>query len=145
MTSCMTAKQHVDYWLKLAAEDMAVMRSNLRAKHRTYSLFFGHLALEKMLKALCAAKRIQVIKEHNLYRLANRAGLILDTLQTSQLTTITGFNIAARYNDYRLQFHKQCTPTFTKHWVGIINDWYKYLKPIVKAERKNLPRNCPIV
>ena len=96
MKSSITAKQHVDYWLKLAAEDMVVMRSNLRAKHRTYALFFGHLTLDKMLKALCAAKRVQIIKEHNLYKLANKSGLILDSMQVFQLTTITSFNIGGK-------------------------------------------------
>ena|GEM_PF-5867210 len=52
----LTAKQHVDYWLKGAYENMIDMRSNLRSKRRVASLFFGHLAIEKMLKALCAAK-----------------------------------------------------------------------------------------
>jgi len=62
----MTRKQHVDYWLKGAAENMKDMRAALKSKRRTNAMFCGHLTVEKMLKALCAVRGNRVYREHNL-------------------------------------------------------------------------------
>ena len=140
----MTVKQHVDYWLKGSAENMADMRSNLKSKRRVMALFCGHLALEKMLKALCAVRNIQIVQIHKLADLADKAGLNLTIAQRGEFISITGFNIAARYDDYKMIFHKQCTPKYTAIWVKCISAWYKQLKPIVVQERLNLPNNTQV-
>jgi len=139
-----TVKQHVDYWLKGAAENMIDMRSNVKNKRRIMALFCGHLALEKMLKGLCAVRNIEVIKEHKLYNLAVKAGLNLSSAQRDELLYITTFNIEARYDDFKMIFYKQCTPQYTAMWVKCINAWYKQLRPIIVQERNNLPNNTRI-
>ena len=140
----MTVKQHVDYWVNGSAENMTDMRANIKSKRRVMALFCGHLAIEKMLKALCAAKNISILKEQKLLKLANAAKLNLSITQETELNNITNFNIEARYDDYKLRFHKQCTPQYTALWVSKINVWYKYLKQIVLQERANLPNNSPM-
>ena len=144
----MTVKQHVDYWLAGSAEDMKVMRDNIKLKHMTHALFFGHLAIEKMLKAVCAVRRIQVPVHgstgHNLPFIAAQCELVLTTRQITELTTIKAFNIAARYDDYKSRFHKTCTPQYVKEWSSKIKWWYKYLKTIVERERSALPNNSPM-
>jgi len=140
----MTAKQHVDYWLKGASENMTDMRAAFKNKRLVMSLFCGHLSIEKMLKALCAVRRIPIIREHRLQVLANQAGIILSSLQIGELINITAFNIAARYDDYKLRFHKQCTPQYTAMWASKVEVWYKYLKQIILQERANLPNNSPM-
>ena len=42
----------VKYWIDSAAYDLETGRSLLEAKRFPYALFFAHLALEKVLKAL---------------------------------------------------------------------------------------------
>ena len=79
-----TVKQHVDYWLKGSAENMVDMRSNMKNKRRVMALFCGHLALEKMLKALCAVRNIEVIKEHRLYNLAVKTGSSTGTYEFTE-------------------------------------------------------------
>ena len=59
----------------------------------SFALFFGHLAIEKVLKALYALR----LKErappiHNLHRLAQAIGLDLDDERTEALLRITAFN-----------------------------------------------------
>ena len=34
------------------------------------------------------------------------------------LTTVTAFNINARYDDYKMSFQQKCTPEFTATWIG---------------------------
>ena len=81
-------------------------------------MFCGHLAVEKMLKALCAVRGKRIYREHNLLKLAKEAGLIvtLTTAQQEELLTITGFNIEARYDDYKQRFQTMCTPKYVMIW-----------------------------
>ena len=140
----LTAKQHVDYWLKGSSENMIDMRSNLRNKRRVAALFFGHLAIEKMLKALCAAKRTVIPFDHKLLKLAEKANIVLSQAQEMELGVITSFNISTRYDDYKLRFHQLCTPKYTSIWAAKISAWHKYLKQIVINERAKLPNNTSV-
>ena len=141
----MTRKQHVDYWLHGAAESLKDMRAAINSKRRTNAMFCGHLALEKMLKALCAVRGKRIYREHNLLKLAKEAGLIatLTTAQQEELLTITGFNIEARYDDYKQRFHTVCTSEYVKIWAKKITAWNKELKQIILQERAALPNNEP--
>ena len=141
----MTRKQHVDYWLHGAAENMKDMRATIKSKRNSNAMFCGHLAVEKILKALCAVRGKRIYREHNLLKIAKEAGLIvkLTTSQQAELLTITGFNIEARYDDYKLRFHTTCTPQYVKIWSKKITMWYKDLKKIILQERALLPNNMP--
>ena len=139
----MTRKQHVDYWLYSASENMKDMRTAIKGKRRTMAMFCGHLALEKMLKGLCAVRNIAVWREHELVKLARKSGLdaTLSPEQRNELSIISSFNIAARYDDTKMRFHETCTPKFVSTWSKKIAGWYKYLKPLILQERAALPNN----
>ena len=141
----MTKKQHVDYWLHGASENMKDMRGAIKSKRRSNAMFCGHLAVEKMLKALCAVRGKTIYREHKLLKIAKEAGL-LDTLTNSQqeeLAIITGFNIGARYDDFKMRFHATCTPQYVSEWSKKITIWHKDLKKIILQERVLLPNNAP--
>ena len=146
--SAPTVKQHVDHWLKGSAEAMKTMRTLLNKNNRIYAMFFGHLAIEKMLKAVCAVRRTPIptagAKGHDLVYIAGKCGLILTPQQIIELTTIKAFNIEARYDDYNQRFHALCTPQYVKTWTAVITAWYKYLKAIAISERIALPNNTSI-
>jgi len=141
----MTRKQHVDYWLHGASESMKDMRGAIKSKRRANAMFCGHLAVEKMLKGLCAVKNVDVWRDHKLLKLADNAGLtdLLTDTQINELATITSFNIEARYDDTKKRFHDTCTPKYVAEWSKKITTWYKYLKPIILQERAALPNNEP--
>jgi hypothetical protein len=46
----LTRKQHVDYRLHGASENMKDMRETIKSKRRAMAMFCGHLVIEKMLK-----------------------------------------------------------------------------------------------
>ena len=145
----LTQKGHVDYWMKLSNNSLLDMRAALRSGRRVNALFCGHLALEKMLKALCAAKNVPASKiwGHNLFKLANMIGL-WDTLSSEQqveLTTITTFNIEARYEDHKMQFSHLCTKTYAKEWAKVVEKWCAELKQVILEERALLPNRAPVV
>jgi HEPN domain-containing protein len=139
----MTVKGQVDYWLKLSHESLLDMRSALRNGRRVNALFCGHLALEKIFKALCAARYVPSsdIWGHNLIKLAKDANYRLDHTQSAELNSITSFNIAARYDDRKQSFAGVCTPLYAKHWAAVIESWYVLLKGIILLERSALPNN----
>jgi HEPN domain-containing protein len=122
----MTVKGQVDYWLRLSKDSLLDMRSALRNGRRVNALFCGHLVIEKMLKALCAAKCVPSanIWGHNLLKLAKDANYILDVTQSTELNSINSFNISARYDDKKQSFSKICTPDYARKWVIIIESWY---------------------
>lgn len=94
-------------WEKSAKRNFSTAEDLYKTKHRDASLFFCHLALEKLLKGLVMKK----IKEsppyiHDLAKLAQLAQLELSSEQLKDLRTISTFNIAARYDDEKLAFHE---------------------------------------
>ena len=141
--SRMTVKGQVDYWLRLSNDSLLDMRSALRNGRRVNAMFCGHLALEKMLKALCAARYIPStdIWGHNLLKLAKDANYILSVTQSAELNSINSFNISARYDDRKLSFAKICTSDYAKQWAIVIESWYAQLKIEVLRERAILPNN----
>ena len=141
----MTRKQHVDYWLHGASESIKDMRGAIKSKRRTNAMFCGHLAMEKMLKGLCAVRGIDIQREHKLIKLAKECGLdaTLTFDQREELQIITSFNIEARYDDFKMRFHATCTPQYVAEWSKKIAAWHKYLKKIILDERALLPNNEP--
>jgi HEPN domain-containing protein len=91
----------------------------------SYALFFGHLAVEKTLKALHTYRRHEHAPPiHNLLRLARAAGLDLDEAQAEALITITAFNIEARYPDLKRSFRERCTAEFTERQMETIRGYF---------------------
>ncbi len=48
----MTKEEHITHWLKTSEDDELIMRLLFKDGQYTHSLFFGHLYLEKVCKAL---------------------------------------------------------------------------------------------
>jgi HEPN domain-containing protein len=122
----------VNYWLVEAAEAFQVAEHLVKQQDYSYALFFGHLAVEKTLKALYALRRQEHAPLiHNLVRLARAAGIKLDQKQTTALLTITAFNIEARYPDLKRSFRAKCTPAFTKRQIKTIEETLTWLRSMI--------------
>ena len=122
-------KQISAFWLTEAEESLEVADHLIAKADYSYALFFGHLAVEKMLKALFVIRQKQHAPPlHNLLRLARVVGLDLDEATEDKLITITAFNIEARYPDYKRAFRQRCTPEFTKQQMTTIKEVIQWLK-----------------
>lgn len=73
-----------------------------KSNHYDWSLFLWHLAIEKLLKAKIILLDKQVIFTHNLILLAKSSELKISEQLEDELKEITSYNIAARYDDYKL-------------------------------------------
>ena len=125
----MRRKELINYWIESSDIDFSTMVSLFRTKHYSWSLFIGHLVIEKLLKAY-------YIKEfndnppliHNLLRLAVKAKINLDSENEEFFSEVTTFNINARYDDYKMEFYKKCTKEYTIYWYRKIKENRKWIK-----------------
>jgi HEPN domain-containing protein len=108
----------IKYWIDGSDDDFETMMSMFESKRYSWSLFIGHLMIEKLLKAYYVKIKSEYPPFiHNLLRLAEKSGLDLNDNKKELLVTITAFNINARYDDYKMSFKNQCTPEFTSEWI----------------------------
>jgi len=125
-------EQVVAFWLTEADEALQVADHLVEKADYSYALFFGHLAVEKVLKALYASKTGQHAPPvHNLLRLARAAGIEPDEIRTEALITITAFNIETRYPDMKRTFRQRCTAAFTAHQMTMIKEVLKWLRSLI--------------
>jgi HEPN domain-containing protein len=118
-----------NYWLTEAEEALRVAGHLLEKGDYSYSLFFGHLAIEKILKSLYVIERKEHAPPlHNLVRLAKEAGLSPDEKRIDTLIRITTYNIEARYPDIKSAFRKKCTSDFTINEMKIIKEIFQWIK-----------------
>ena len=130
----MTKKERVHYWVESAEDDWTVARHLFEKGDYAYSLFFGHLAVEKLLKANYAAEFDETPPyTHRLAYLAEKASLDLTEEQLGLLETITDFNLEARYPDEKFSFKKRCTREFAHEWLEKIEEIKKWLLRLIQS------------
>ena len=123
----------IKYWIDSSDDDYDTMIDMFKSKRYSWSLFIGHLMIEKLLKALHVNVKSDYPPHiHNLLRLAEKADLRLDKDKKEQLVTVTAFNINARYDDYKSSFKQRCTPEFTKEWIDKLKELRKWIKQLIK-------------
>jgi HEPN domain-containing protein len=108
----------VKHWTESADNDFNVMLALYYSKTYSWALFLGHISMEKLLKAWYVKKmKKHAPFTHNLYRLAELGELDLTEEQGDWLFHITTFNINARYDDYKKEFHTICTADYANEWI----------------------------
>ena len=122
----------IKYWIEGSDDDFETMMAMLHSKRYSWTLFIGHLMIEKLLKAYYVKIKSDYPPFiHNLLRLAEKAELDLPDDKKYLLLTITAFNINARYDDYKMSFKKKCTPEFTSQWVEKLKELRLWIKTLI--------------
>lgn len=117
----------VNYWIESSKEKLKTMQSLYKSKRYSDSLFFGHLILEKALKAHVVQTTKEIApKIHNLIILADICKIELNPEELQLLKIANRFNMAARYPDEKLNFYKICDKKYTD----------EYYQPIIKLYKK---------
>ena len=118
-----------DYWIVESEYDLKVAWDTFNAGNYSYALFFGHLVIEKILKAIYVdRKKEHAPFIHNLLKLTEISEISIDQAQKDALNEITRFNLESRYPDDKKSFRKECTEDFTRKWMIEIEEIYKWLK-----------------
>jgi HEPN domain-containing protein len=121
----------IQFWLDEADEALRVADHLLEKGDYSYSLFFGHLCIEKYLKAVyVSSKQKHAPPIHNLERLAGETELEISLEKRELLIRITAYNIEARYPDIHRSFREKCTADFTERELNEIKEFIQWLKLI---------------
>jgi HEPN domain-containing protein len=122
-------ENHVDYWLAQSDNDLPVAESMLEKEHYTWSLFIGHLVLEKMLKAIYVKEHQKIAPRiHDLVKLAKSTSLKLSDEQLIFLSEVSDFNMEGRYPDEKNQFARRCNKEFATDYLRRIKEMRSWLK-----------------
>ena len=125
----MTREDLVKYWTESSDKDFDSMNRMFDSGDYHWSLYVGHLVIEKLLKAYYVKHADTIVPHvHNLLLIAEKSNLNLNDEQKDFLQTVTRFNIKARYDDFKFQFYKQCTENFTSEWIEKIKEFRIWIK-----------------
>ena len=117
----MTRNEIIAYWLESSKTNHTSMTNMFANGEYVWSLFVGHLCIEKLLKAYYV-KEIDTLapRIHDLYKLGLKCNLEMTEEQMDALQYVALFNIEARYEEYKREFHKKCTKDFTANNIKTI-------------------------
>ena len=121
-------KELTEYWITVSKKDLKDMQSLYKGKRYSGCLLFGHMILEKVLKALVVkTTKKHSPKIHNLLRLAELSKLKFSDEEWDILAEADTFNMEARYPDEKLEFYKKCTKTYADRFYKPITSLHKEL------------------
>ena len=122
-------EKYVDYWVSQSDNDLPVAESLPEKGHFTWSLFIGHLILEKLLKALYVKEHQKIAPRiHDLVKLAKATSLRISDEQLLFLSEVSDFNMEGRYPDEKNQFAARCNREFATDYLRQIKEMRLWLK-----------------
>ncbi|MFH0725147.1 MAG: HEPN domain-containing protein [Pseudomonadota bacterium] len=125
----MEKKDVLKYWVMSSDHDFNAMTHLFDKGDYTWSLFIGHLVIEKLLKAMYVYQ-VDITPPfiHDLVRLAEKSKIYLTEDQRDFLDTVSTFNLQARYDDYKMAFHRKCSQAFAEKWIDQIKEFREWIK-----------------
>lgn len=125
----MEREEKIKFWIQASDSNLETMEIIFAGKKYSDALFFGHLAIETMLKAAYVSKGLEPVpKIHDLVKLAILSGLEIDKERRDELEIVTGFNINARYDSYKREFYERATRQYAIRYIRFIKFFIKWLK-----------------
>ena len=119
----------ITYWHRGAKYDLSVASALIKAKKYPYALFMGHLALEKILKALVVKRtRLHAPFSHSLPYLGEKTGVKLPRTIRLKLREFMEFHFEARYPDASKAFYDKCAKAYTVRRFREIKEVSKWIE-----------------
>lgn len=127
----------VDYvvlsWKESARRDWVAARHAFQTRDYPHSLFWGHLYVEKLLKALVVYRSGKhAPPTHNLTKLAEAAQLEMTPDLEKFLVEVTTFNVETRYGEQKAASYKKYTRAYCRKWLEEIDKVGKWLASLFK-------------
>jgi HEPN domain-containing protein len=120
----MTKEEHITHWIKSSEDDLITLNSLFKEERFVHAIFFGHLFLEKVCKAVWVKHNIENIAPftHNLLKLLNgiETGLSEDDL--TFLDNLNEYQLEGRYPEYEFQLKKKTTKEMAIEYIIKINN-----------------------
>lgn len=111
----MTKQEYIRYWVETSEKDWEAAENLFEKKNYVHSLFFAHLALEKICKAHWVKdnKTDHPPRIHNLVYLLSQTSVKLNNEQLDFLNLFNDFQLEGRYPDYQQKIYKYCNREVT--------------------------------
>jgi HEPN domain-containing protein len=106
---------HIDFWLSQAENDWNAVNTLYNGKNYLQSLFFAHLVIEKICKALWIKYNEGNVppRTHNLNHLLLATPIELNDDISEFMLRLNRFQMEGRYPDYLTKMHEICNKSFT--------------------------------
>lgn len=126
----MTKQEHIDYWIKSSVKDLETMKFLSKGKRYVHALFFGHLYLEKICKALWVKnnKDNYPPKVHNLLTILKQADIVLDEDDQLFLLKLNQYQIEGRYPEDIEKLYAVTNSKLTTEYIAKIKTIAKCLQ-----------------
>ena len=119
----------IRYWLESAEYDLETAKSLISSKRFPHALFFGYLAIEKILKAIYVKRNKEHAPYlHSLKKLAQGSNFELSQEIVHKLADITRYNIEARYPDFKASLYKIANKSYADKKFNEILEVYEWFR-----------------
>lgn len=122
-------EEHISYWINQAEDDWEAVFTLFNGKKYIQALFFSHLVIEKVCKALWIKYNQQNIppKTHNLNFLLSQTPIKLTDEQGEFLLNLNRFQLEGRYPEYISKIKEICSRDFTNDLITKTQELKKWL------------------
>ena len=112
----LSKEKHIEYWLQSSDDDWKTVLSLMKEKRHLHALFFAHLSVEKLCKAIWVHQHKENLppRIHHLVKLILASNIILEEDDLIFLQSFNDFQIEGRYPDYLFKIKKVCNLAFTE-------------------------------
>ncbi|MBL8015527.1 MAG: HEPN domain-containing protein [Candidatus Doudnabacteria bacterium] len=130
-------EEYIAYMFKTSKEEWQAAEYLLAGKKYAPCLFFCHLAIEKILKAV-VAKQTQKLPPptHNLLELIRFGNIKISSRKWELLETISRFNLDTRYAAEKQAFYFLCTTEYSTHYFIESKKIYSWLSSRMKYHKR---------
>jgi HEPN domain-containing protein len=129
------AEQVIHCWLTAAADDLGAAEHLFECGDYLHALYFGHMYLEKMLKARAVHHTGEPAPHgYNLCDLAEYGDLDLTLEWQGFLVRMTEYSLKTRYPDLTLQFRRACTRQLCERELNQINDFGAWISAKITSQ-----------
>jgi HEPN domain-containing protein len=120
----MTKQEYIDYWVSTSEDDWGTVEDLFKTKHYLQTLFFAHLVLEKLCKAIWVKynESNHPSRVHNLAYLLKQTPIEISDPQMDFLLIFNDFQLEGRYPDYRKKIYKTCDEETTKSYLEQVKE-----------------------
>lgn len=117
-------QEHIAYWFDQANDDWEAVHTLLQGKKYLQALFFAHLVIEKLCKAIWIKHNETNVppKTHNLLHIISQTPVKLSEAQSEFMLNLNRFQLEGRYPEYISQMRKICNESFTSAMIKNVNE-----------------------
>ena len=124
-----TKQEHIHHWTNQANDDWEAVYTLFNGKKYLQSLFFAHLVIEKLCKAVWIKHSDNNIppRIHNLNYILSQTHVEVPEKISEFLLNLNRFQIEGRYPEYISKLHFICNKEFTENIIKQTEEVRKWL------------------